>query len=679
MSRTDNPVRRVVRCAALVAMLVAHSLGHAAAMAEDIVWTLDEPFPLLSRATFDALDGVQPKLRSARDLLAHLANKWQPGNPILAAPESTQWDEAVGRYKAGYVRRPGDLASATFQWPGGKGLAAFSCRWTVRYAGSPKASSEPKAAACNTSVQLLLPVLQDATVTVVSDTPEARSTSVVAHVVQDVTVALGDSYASGEGNPDVPAVYISRETTTQKKPGADWLFKPDRRLGAPARWWDRECHRSLVSWPVMATLVQALSDDDRHTRYVVLHHACGGAEILDGGFHAQAKAPHMARYSGPLRDGEMAGNNPDLSRIRSSTARSQLNAMYDEVCGAQSRHDRLWEVPGRPAFRAWVEVCDDPIKIDHLVLSMGGNDLGFGKIALGILAPSKPLPGPLRAVGLSVVRRVIGAKSPEAALANVRNYEKVYGSAIRAFIAATGVSSDRSLVVLYPNPVASPGSEGCTLRESKHRVIDDSTKAIRVDPQAVRRRDINLVLGQALPVLSKNLISKGWVVEVTPYERRMFERIYAVIETMQRNALNPGKGLPVILSVPYGEPSHFDGRRMCDPVTDPDQIALPLFLCASDTECDVSREMGGGQWRARPLSQWSHYRPANDKGQRLPQTMVYSMNEAVLGQRSWTSAPAGGEIVEALSGSMHPTAEAHAEAADLVMRNLWSAGVAAKR
>jgi hypothetical protein len=67
-------------------------------------------------------------------------------------------------------------------------------------------------------------------------------------------VSMGDSLASGEGNPDVPVS-----------------------SGRPATWKDGRCHRSAKSGPSLAA--KAYEDASPHTSVTFLSMACSGAEV----------------------------------------------------------------------------------------------------------------------------------------------------------------------------------------------------------------------------------------------------------------------------------------------------------------------------------------------------------------------------------------------------------------
>lgn len=94
-------------------------------------------------------------------------------------------------------------------------------------------------------------------------------------VVQDwLIVAIGDSVASGEGNPLA---------------GFDVL---------PGKWNDTRCHRSNSAYGAVAAA--KLEDHDDHTSVTLLHLACSGAQVFSGliGPYAGLIPP---RHSPPLR------------------------------------------------------------------------------------------------------------------------------------------------------------------------------------------------------------------------------------------------------------------------------------------------------------------------------------------------------------------------------------------
>jgi hypothetical protein len=79
--------------------------------------------------------------------------------------------------------------------------------------------------------------------------------------VRDILiVSLGDSIASGEGNPDIPQRFDISGFVT-----------------AGAKWVDRRCHRSAYAGPAQAAL--AIEQRDPHTSVTFVSLACSGASV----------------------------------------------------------------------------------------------------------------------------------------------------------------------------------------------------------------------------------------------------------------------------------------------------------------------------------------------------------------------------------------------------------------
>lgn len=162
-------------------------------------------------------------------------------------------------------------------------------------------------------------------------------------------VSLGDSYASGEGNPDVPGDYAI-------------VFPPCRQdgkfqLSTPclqgvrrrAAWSDSACHRSFWAGPAQAAL--ALERADPHSTVTFVSLACSGATIEEGLLGRQLNRP-------PTRP-------------------PQLEALAALLCSGPAP-------------------CMDPSqqrRVDALIISIGGNDLGFSDIVRACLRSFSPCTG----------------------------------------------------------------------------------------------------------------------------------------------------------------------------------------------------------------------------------------------------------------------------------------------
>lgn len=237
----------------------------------------------------------------------------------------------------------------------------------------------------------------------------------------EVIVALGDSFGSGEGNPDLPALW-----------DADWDYVADGAVGRTtwlarmnplvidreARWLDERCHRSFFSHQTLTAF--RIASEDRHRLVSYLHYACTGAEMFDGVLLPQI-APGRVRGKGEAeganRYSQINAAVLDLCRAPRLTYESAT----PQVIGGQN----LWalhrrgglHVP-RPPFgrmgpdsflslfdefdntlrRYWQDdtaprggflVCPgDGLRVpDRVLLSIGGNDIGFGNMVRYYLSP----------------------------------------------------------------------------------------------------------------------------------------------------------------------------------------------------------------------------------------------------------------------------------------------------
>jgi hypothetical protein len=139
-------------------------------------------------------------------------------------------------------------------------------------------------------------------------------------------VSMGDSLASGEGNPDVPGSYSI---------SIDWPLDISIDTNRAAIWKDSRCHRSAKSGPALAA--KSYEDASPYTSVTFVSVACSGAEIR-----------HLVsdRYGG-------------IAPVGSSTVPPQVDAVASLLGPNSPRGGR---------------------QIDALLVSAGINNLGFSDI-----------------------------------------------------------------------------------------------------------------------------------------------------------------------------------------------------------------------------------------------------------------------------------------------------------
>jgi hypothetical protein len=246
--------------------------------------------------------------------------------------------------------------------------------------------------------------------------PDGRKLDEPELIVEDLfIVALGDSFASGESNPDQPVQFsasremvydpslaqsygVARMAPDKSKPGyglasgdsnprvlprrymedeaADRYYPLGSREfvaafeKANARWLSRDCHRSQYGYPLRVAMQLAL--ENRHRAVTFATFACSGAEIHHGLF-AEMDAREGAR--------EVPGGK----------VRAQLDQLTDLICRGAHSQAGTYTLPayayGHTAIsqqkvaKSW---CPPQLRkraIDLVLLSIGGNDVGFGALA----------------------------------------------------------------------------------------------------------------------------------------------------------------------------------------------------------------------------------------------------------------------------------------------------------
>src|SRR6185295_13648935 len=185
--------------------------------------------------------------------------------------------------------------------------------------------------------------------------------------VRDIFIAgLGDSIASGEGNPDRAIAladegfcfrsYLGTASAQYYRPSRAG-YKGGRACEAPdtlqnwqrhaALWFNNACHRSLYSYQTRTALALAVTYPHIAVTYLPL--ACTGATIAEGLFGTQ-----RARECLPSKGGGCTG-----------TVSAQLAELREALDAARRRQ------PER--------------RLDLLLLSIGANDIDFSGLVADVI------------------------------------------------------------------------------------------------------------------------------------------------------------------------------------------------------------------------------------------------------------------------------------------------------
>ena len=222
-------------------------------------------------------------------------------------------------------------------------IGEFNCEWRV---GDAPVQTAP----CDGPVTATLPYPSgaDISVAVAGEQPITLN----AKVRDLLIVGLGDSFASGEGNPDMPVAFSEGQRHKNLYPR-----RKNNDAGSSALWTDELCHRSLYGHQLRAALQIAIENPQSAVTF--LGYACSGASIEAG-------------ILGPQEYVESVTTSAGSSRFISGEARdSQIRWLLRELCKVKPEEDDgLWVCPGNQFRRS----------VDYLFLSIGGNDVGFRNV-----------------------------------------------------------------------------------------------------------------------------------------------------------------------------------------------------------------------------------------------------------------------------------------------------------
>ena len=240
-----------------------------------------------------------------------------------------------------------------------------TCAWTLDGGDGPTQSAFDCAEPVNFRARYGRPTVVTVDVSSGPDAPQRLTTEIS---VRDIFIAgLGDSIASGEGNPDRPVAlaeegfcfrsYLGMAYTQYYRPSRAG-YKGGRACEAPeslqvwqrqsALWFNSACHRSLYSYQTRTAL--ALAVQYPHIAVTYLPLACTGATIAEGLFGSQ-----QARECPPTKSGANC----------SGKVSAQLAELREALTAARRRQ------PDR--------------RLDLILLSIGANDINFSGLVADVI------------------------------------------------------------------------------------------------------------------------------------------------------------------------------------------------------------------------------------------------------------------------------------------------------
>ncbi len=422
----------------------------------------------------------------------------------------TCWSPGYRRVRGSCVEDKGEAGSRLFPRQvrisarlGGMGAALFAgkqCAWFI-HTGGDQDWRRVTDAGCAGAAALTAPVNQQFSLLAQVLDPASpggvmtQVTAVYQEVKARVIIGLGDSYGSGEGNPDYPANYSKSRTV------AGTLRPLPTSL---PRWLDPACHRSVYSH--QQRIAMQLAAENRQSVVSYLGYACSGATIPDIVEGTDTETAHVEPVSqASLRD---AGVSKGVGTVLAQAGWSQLDHAVRDLCADEGAATAERPLKGCVQWRA---------KPDLVLLSVGGNDIGFANVVKWAMAGT----------AVAKVRFLSGAETPETMLARAQGKADLancsnddagrqcrlsnrYASLAVAIENRLGLL-DRSKVVTGPYPDPMSSETGLVCGAGPVNAGADAEHFVSTADERLRRLQQALFEGKNLTNAMKQAVSRtGW-------------------------------------------------------------------------------------------------------------------------------------------------------------------------
>ena len=484
-----------------------------------------------------------------------------------------------------------------------------TCAWSFDDGDGPQSSTFDCAEPVNLRVRYGRTTVATVDVASGSDANQRVTTQIA---VRDLLIAgLGDSIASGEGNPD-RAIALSDEGFCFRSylGGAQYYrpsragFKGGRACEAPdtltnwqrqsALWLNSACHRSLYSYQTRTAL--ALAVQYPHVAVTYLPLACTGATIADGLLGSQ-----QARECLPTK----------TANTCAGTVNGQIAELRTALAAAKRRQ------PDRT--------------LDLVLLSVGANDIYFSGLVANVIVDT-PTERTLFSQGGSM------ASVDDARSALARDLPADFAKLRDALKPLVGGDLSHVVYTAYANPALANGGAPCPGGRAGFEIHP----SFNADPKRLAAVS-GFVQNEFLPQLKAIAQCQSGIICRNPQADRM-----TFVDAHQDAFASHG----------------FCARASTDPEFDRDCFAANGDSFVSDIVAAASQPLkcgrSAGEYRAYlPRARW--IRDANDSyfaAMTYPQGLPSSMQPTDIHDATW------GILSAVYGGAVHPSAEGHAAMAD---------------
>lgn len=590
-------------CCVVAALHIATATEANAAI--EIQWRVENPFRLfldandteLHRTTFNSLSPAEratPILSAERRLGERFPFGWSQ-----QVFRKTCWSPASQRYACAERRDYAHPESHRVRAELSVADSRQSCRWSISSQSSRIGQSIT--ASCSQPVLLDIPYPGPSRVSVSNQGRELASVDIG---VRDVFIlGLGDSFAAGDGNPDVPVLYDDNRSVSYRSDSkhnfdgyparsGSWRDIGDSRFQlGDAGWMSKACHRSLYSHQFRVALQLAIEDPHRAVTFASF--ACWGDDSVEGMMLPRAST-------------KLIPNMPPLAQIFAAVHFQCENHSPESI-----RWARAFEMAGALPRLADLDgyVCPRKFSrmIDLALVSIGGNDVGFANVvANAVLADTTPL----RTLG-NLFGRLATAQQARAALPEVNSRLKALNRAFHTILHIPWDEGSRIVLTAYP-PIA--------LQEGGKEACDSGRHGLSVNPAF----ELNQSRARASEDVSTALY--------TVMRRQAKEQRWTFADAHRPAFARHG----LCVSARGG---------LADPA---DDMRLPRLIA--------------GNWHPYPPSQWQPYAPRK-RWIRTPNDGYLTVN---FHASEMQDGPLNLLFASSYSGGFHPTAEGQAAIADAV-------------